>query len=95
MCRFIGNYFNYFKLENIIMNEKIKQIWLETMKEIDRDPVDYDEFLFASFAENIVLACANVVIDCDPSEKCIVHEPYRSIAEAVHYTLEPDEGESS
>ena len=71
-----------------MMNKKIKQIWLETMKEIDRDPVDYDEFLFESFAENIVLACANVVIECDPSTKMIPHEPYVSIAEAVHYAFD-------
>jgi hypothetical protein len=65
-------------------NASIKQIWKQTLKEIERDPVDYDEYLFETFAENILSRCADIVIECDPSQKCTVHEPYRSIAEAVY-----------
>ena len=72
-------------------NAAIKQIWEQTLKEIDRDPVDYDEFLFETFAGNILSRCADIVIECDPSEKCILHEPYRSIAEAVHNAFEEED----
>tara|TARA_R110000851_G_scaffold70583_1_gene157520 strand:- start:330 stop:563 length:234 start_codon:yes stop_codon:yes gene_type:complete len=74
-------------------NETIKKMWQDTLKEMGRDEgrYYYDDYLFETFAENVAYACANVVIECDPSVKCIVHEPYRSISEAVHNTFESGE----
>jgi len=67
----------------------IKQLWLQAGGESSNENSFHDEVIHR-FSDLIVDACADSVIDSDPSVKMILHEPYRTVMDNVMRTFEDD-----
>jgi len=68
----------------------IKQLWLQAGGESSNENSFHDEVIHR-FADLIVDACADSVIDSDPSVKMILHEPYRTVMRNVMEVFDDDE----
>lgn len=67
------------------MNKVVKQLWYEAQQGFNDQLCD--DRVVERFAELIVERCADVVIESDPSEKMILHEPYRTVMHNVMESL--------
>lgn len=69
------------------MKEAIRKLWYEAgAGQLGVQQEDIIE----KFAELIVDKCADAVIESDPSEKMILHEPYRTVMDNVLRVLDED-----
>lgn len=71
------------------MKESVRDLWLQA----GGDSVNEEHFrdeIIERFAELIVDRCADSVIESDPSEKMILHEPYRTVMDNVLRTFDED-----
>jgi len=73
------------------MNDQdIRRLWLQAGGESSNENSLHDEVIHR-FADLIVDACADAVIDSDPSVKMILHEPYRTVMRNVMEVFDDDE----
>lgn len=67
------------------MNKEIKQLWHEAQQGFNDQLCD--DRVVERFAKLIVDKCADSVIESDPSEKMVLHEPYRTVMDNVLRTF--------
>jgi hypothetical protein len=61
------------------MNTKVKDLWDQAKAMTDQGSANVDLALIEVFAALIIDGCTDAVIESDPSEKRILHEPYRTV----------------
>lgn len=59
------------------MNDKIKQLAIQAGAV--KSHVEWEADFLKKFANLIIYECCDVVINSDPSEKMVLHEPYSTI----------------
>lgn len=67
------------------MNNEIEKLWYQAGLGFNDQQCEPE--VIERFAELIIDRCADSVIGSDPSEKAILHEPYRTIMNNVMETF--------
>jgi hypothetical protein len=67
------------------MNELIKELAEQAHDYCihSGEVINYDDAFEQKFAELIVQECIEVIVGCDEDPKLVLHEPYRTIMNAV------------
>ena len=68
------------------MSKEIKRLWHEAQRGFNDQMCD--DRVVERFAELVVDKCADSVIESDPSEKMVLHEPYRTVMDNVLRTFD-------
>lgn len=71
-----------------MMNERIKELAMQAdlYARSDNSSMVFENFMSRyseKFAELIINECTEIVISCDESVKCILHEPYRTVVRKI------------
>ena len=75
----------------VMKHEEIVDLWEQAHIDCDIESVPYSKQVIEAFVELIVDKCADSVIDSDPSEKLVLHEPYRTVMDNVLRTFNDED----
>lgn len=74
--------------------EEIVDMWEQAHIDCDIESQPYNRQVIEAFVELVVDKCADSVIDSDPSEKMVLHEPYLTVMDNVLRTFHDGDGEN-